>query len=367
MSDFSTLLSSFKTTAALTAAAPEAQAQRSTPEPSRRRPLTTSSSAIFPPLHKQLKNRSFNLSFLVIGGQKCGTTWAHALLQKCIHISLPSQKEVHFWDWHYHKGIDWYARQFENDKTGKHYGEITPDYMVLSPSTIAEIHRCFPNVKIIFIARDLVDRAWSAMVMELRDQNLGLKPGEFADGVIQSDERETKRSKPNVSAAQLRRMQQLACPSSQPDSYFMERLQHETHKSRSDYATSLKNWYMHFQDESILLIDYRELQTDPRGVLLQIVSHIGVKDDEAKQYVEKLNEAEIRQKVNVSTININETSSTIHAAAGNSQMDASESLHMRTLLHKQMQAYLSPSVVTFNALLKEKGYLWSMSEYKEKE
>ena len=45
----------------------------------------------------------------------------------------------------------------------------------------------FPNVKLIFIARNLVDRAWSAMVMELRDQSLGMKPGEFASGVLNDD------------------------------------------------------------------------------------------------------------------------------------------------------------------------------------
>ena len=288
------------------------------------------------------------------------------MLRKCKHISLPSQKEVHFWDWHYHKGMDWYIRQFEKDKAAKYYGEITPDYIVLSPATIAEIQRCFPDLKIIFIARDLVDRAWSAMIMELRDQNLGLNPGEFADGVIQSDERRTKRTKSNVSsAAQLRRMQQLTLPSSQPDSYFMERLQHETHKSRSDYTTSLKNWYRHFPDESILLIDYRELQTDPRGVLRMIVSHIGVKDDEANQYLENLEEVEIRQKVNVSA-NINQTSLTANGAAGKSQIDSSESLSNRSLLRKRIQEYLSPYVATFNELLREKGYAWSINDYKEK-
>ena len=270
-------------------------------------------------------------------------------------------KEVHFWDWHYRKGMDWYVRQFAHkknlDTTTKYFiGEITPDYIVLPPSTISEIRRCFPNLKIIFIARDLADRAWSAMIMELRDQTLGLNPGEFAEGVIQGEKKDAKRAKTTASVAQKRRMQQLSSPSSQPDSYFLERLQSATHDSRSDYAKSLRNWYEHFPEKSILLIDYRDIETDPRGVLFNILTHVGVEEGEAKRFVDGLEEAEVRQRVN--------------AAAGSSgkdsMKDSSNSISNRQLLKQRMQKLLSPYAVKFNALLKEKGYNWSLKDYLEK-
>lgn len=357
MSDFASLLSSFKSTAASAAVAPPAA--KSNKDSSRKRPLPpTSATPSFPPLHIQLKKRSFDLSFLLIGGQKCGTTWTHTLLKKCKAISLPNQKEVHFFDWHYKKGIDWYIRQFEQNTT-KHLGEITPDYVVLPPTTIKEIHQCFPKLKIVFIARDLVDRAWSAMVMEVRDQNMGLNPGEFAHGVIEGNKREVKRSKPNLSAAQQRRMQQQSSPSSQPDSYFIERLQSETHMSRSDYATSLRNWYKYFPAEAILLIDYMEIQSDPRGVLFKIVRHIGVDEDAAKQYVDGLDEEEVRQRVNASAVN-DSTAKNTHKPG------SADSLSKRPILKKNMEKCLSPAAIAFNALLREKGYSWSLNDYRVK-
>jgi hypothetical protein len=354
MSDFASLLSSFKVTAQSAAAAPPAEKTNEDASRKRAAPSAASTTLAFPSIHIHLKKKSFDLHFLILGGQKCGTTWVHTLLQKCKLVSLPAQKEVHFWDWHYKKGIDWYIRQFEQNSS-KHLGEITPDYVVLPPTTIAEIHRCFPNLRLVFIARDLVERAWSAMVMELRDQNMGLNPGEFAVGVIQGDKRSAKRAKPNVSTSQQRRMQQLSSPSSQPDSYFIERLEHETHKSRSDYATSLKNWYNYFPDDAILLIDYRDIRSDPRGVLYKIVTHIGVDEDVAKQYVDELDEEEVQQRVNVSTNNDGNGEETHN--------DSSVSLSQRLLLKKKMEKLMSPYVMSFNTLLRAKGYTWSLNDY----
>lgn len=361
MSDFASLLNSFKETAASAAAAP-AVAKSNDSDPSRKRQFPSNSSVSFPSFRIQFAKRAFHLSFVVIGGQKCGTTWLHKLLQKCNHISLPAQKEIHFWDWNYRKGVDWYIRQFNRNDTIK-LGEITPDYVVLPPTTIEEIHKCFPGLKIVFIARDLVERTWSAMIMELRDQNMGLNPGEFAEGVIDGNKKDSKRAKVSISAAQQRRIQQTSSPSSQPDSYFMERLQHDTHKSRSDYAGGLKHWYEYFPDDSILLIDYRDIQTDPRGVLYKIVTHIGVENDAAKQYIDGLNEAEIRQRINASAI--------IFSALGNTyaekvQKDSYDSLSNRPLLKKQMEMYLLPYATSFNVLLREKKYDWSLNDYKIK-
>ena len=236
-------------------------------------------------------------------------------------------------------------------------GEITPDYVVLPPTTIAEISKCFPNLRIVFIARDLVERTWSAMTMELHDQNMGLNPGDFGEGVIDGDNRNAKRIKLNPSTAQQRRMQQQSSPSSQPDSYYLERMHSLVHKSRSDYATSLKNWYDYFPEESILLIDYSEIQSNPRGVLHKIVSHIGVDEDITKQFVEGLEEADVRQRVNVSKNN---------DISGEKAQNSLNSLSARPCLKRQMEKFLSSHAVSFNNLLREKKYTWALNDYREK-
>ncbi|KAL7480016.1 hypothetical protein ACHAW6_005728 [Cyclotella cf. meneghiniana] len=372
MSDFASLLSSFQNTAA--AAKATAAPTKPNSKTSRKRPPPPPSSIASPhfspqrPPRKQRHNKpSLPLTFLIIGGQKCGTTWIHKLLQQCPALSLPKQKEVHFWDWHYRKGMDWYTRQFDrthDDTSPRLLGEITPDYAVLPPATIAELRASFPDLKIVFVARDLVERAWSAIVMELRNRTLGYDPGEFAPGILADDDsrREPRISEKSISMAQKQRMERRSSPSLQPDSYFMERLEHETHRSRSDYAGALRNWYASFSAESILILDYREIKEDPRKLLFRIVKHVGVEEGVARKFVEGLKEAEVRQRVNASTDHANGSNM---ESEENGVRDSSESLSKRPLLRKRMERYLSPYAVEFNALLKEQGYSWELNEYKQ--
>ena len=382
----------------------------------------------FPSFHHNIRKRSnkeeasFELSFLIIGAQKAGTTWLHTLLRKCSHLALPhSTKEVHFWDWHYRNGFDWYVQQFvhprihyrqqhsskrlmgsnttmmtsktkleggdkKNDNNINNdvidvsndellmYGEVTPCYIVLPIATIAEIHKCFPNVKLIFIARNLVDRAWSAMVMELRDQNLGMKPGEFANGVFNDDatnEREgeggsgAKKTKnecnstSSSSMAQQWRIQQQSSPMAQADTYFLERLCSETHTSRSEYAKHLRYWYSIFPPENILLLNYDEISIDPRNVLHKVVSHIGLTTNDANAFVASLSDEDVRQRVNAaaaatSADQMMNTNS--HSDEPSEIISTTNTLSMRPTLKQKMQNYLLPFTNDFNALLVEHGY-----------
>jgi len=333
----------------------------------------------FPHMHSHVRKNKvgFELSFLVIGAQKSGTSWLHTLLQKCNRIALPrEQKEVHFWDWHHRKGFDWYTRQFAFPQRLAHtadsslksddpcYGEITPCYIVLPPPTIAEIHKCFPALKIVFVARDLVDRAWSAMRMELRDQTMGLNPGDFAKGVIAGDKQGSKRAKTNeatMSVAQQRRLQQQSNPSAQSDSYYLDRLRSETHTSRSDYATHLKHWLTHFPSENILIVDYRDIEINPRDVLTKVVMHIGLEEKDANEYVEQLSDEDVQQRVNAAT----DTESNI---VGSKTMQKTTTASQHTLsqrphLKKQMEQYLRPYASKFNLMLKKEGYSWKLNEY----
>ena len=371
---------------------------------------------------------SFELSFLIIGAQKAGTTWLHTLLRKCSHIALPhSTKEVHFWDWHYGNGFDWYVRQFvhprrhhrrqqhsskrsmgsnammtlsktkleggDNKKNDNNinddvidvgndddellYGEVTPCYIVLPIATIAEIHECFPNMKLIFIARNLVDRAWSAMVMELRDQSLGMKPGEFANGVLNDDatsEREgeggsgAKKTKnecnstSSSSMAQQWRIQQQSSPMAQTDTYFLERLCSETHTSRSEYAKHLRYWYSIFPPESILLLNYDEISIDPRNVLRKVVSHIGLTTNDANAFVASLSDEDVRQRVNAAAATSADQMMNTNSRSDDPSeiISTTNTLSMRPTLKLKMQTYLLPFTNDFNALLVEQGYTWKI-------
>lgn len=51
-------------------------------------------------------------------------------------------------------------------------GDITPGYSMLNDELIERIVGYFPNLKVIFLARDPVDRAWSQLSMGVRLQNI---------------------------------------------------------------------------------------------------------------------------------------------------------------------------------------------------
>jgi hypothetical protein len=103
--------------------------------------------------------------FLVIGGQKCGTTSVHSYLRgyDCFHF--PERKELHFFDdWHRSQqpeAYNSYIANFAGARDDQLSGEATPDYLArrFAPSRIAER---LPDVRLVAILRNPVDRAYSA-------------------------------------------------------------------------------------------------------------------------------------------------------------------------------------------------------------
>lgn len=98
-------------------------------------------------------------NYLLIGATRCGTTWLGKNLMLHPQVFMPSQKEIHFFNRHYDKGIDWYFDIFEH-ATEKAIGEATPGY--LYHEHIPElIRKDCPDVKLIVCLRDPVERAYS--------------------------------------------------------------------------------------------------------------------------------------------------------------------------------------------------------------
>src|SRR5687767_4040477 len=60
--------------------------------------------------------------FLCIGAQKSGTTWLHRQLLAHEEVCLAGEKEVHYFDWFFHRPLKWYLSHF-TCKPGKIRGE----------------------------------------------------------------------------------------------------------------------------------------------------------------------------------------------------------------------------------------------------
>lgn len=99
-------------------------------------------------------------SFLIIGAMKSGTSSLHKYLAQHPEVFLPRTKELHFFDDQYHLGLGWYASKFSEAGTNLKLGEATPNYMH-DPIAIERIADVIPDVQLLVILRNPVDRAYS--------------------------------------------------------------------------------------------------------------------------------------------------------------------------------------------------------------
>jgi hypothetical protein len=177
------------------------------------------------------------LDLLGIGAQKAGTSWLFRWLGAHPRISFPAGKEVHFWDKKRDRGIDWYRGLFSADD-GKLHGEITPAYSCLSSESIAECHGTFPGLRLVYLLRNPIDRAWSAAKMELQ------------------------RKHPEMIVF--------------PDGWFIEEFRSGDSLARGDYETCLKNWLRFYRQDQLLVLRFEELVENPASLLAKCCLHLGV-------------------------------------------------------------------------------------------
>lgn len=108
--------------------------------------------------------------FLVIGAQRSGTTWLYKILKSNRSVKLVSgRKEVHFFDRYFYRGIGWYKQLFPKYFNGAK-GEITPAYLYHNKCA-KRIKENLPNIKLICILRNPVERAYSGYKYLVQEKN----------------------------------------------------------------------------------------------------------------------------------------------------------------------------------------------------
>jgi hypothetical protein len=119
-------------------------------------------------------------TFLIIGAQKSATRWLRVNLGQHPDVFTASQ-EISFFNnqrrvrrW----GLEWYQQQFEGWDGEPVVGEATPGYMIWrhEPADVARrIERNLPDVRLIAILRNPIDRAESALRHHVRRHRLPKK------------------------------------------------------------------------------------------------------------------------------------------------------------------------------------------------
>jgi sulfotransferase family protein len=144
---------------------------------------------------KRSSTRGAGPDFLCIGAHKAGTTWLYQQLDSHPDFWMPPVKELHYFDQlsrvqraaqprcrderdrrflerltslSAEQGIDLenYGRLFE-PKGSLLSGDISPNYSTLTNKVIQQVVGYFQNLKVIFLARDPVERVWSHLSMEV--------------------------------------------------------------------------------------------------------------------------------------------------------------------------------------------------------
>ena len=115
-------------------------------------------------------------TFIGIGAQRAGTTWAYNCLAEHPQVFMTAKKELHFFYAHYDRGLAWYEEQFAGAGAAKASGEISPDYMY-NTDALDNIARDLPDVKLFAILRNPIDRAISAYALR-HERNEGMSFGE---------------------------------------------------------------------------------------------------------------------------------------------------------------------------------------------
>jgi len=109
-------------------------------------------------------------SFVIIGAMKCATSTIHDQLAKQDGISMSEPKEPNFFsdDEQWDRGLDWYSSLFESMPKADIKGESSTHYTKLPtyPDCIDRLHEHLPNVKLVYVMRDPVDRLVSQFIHE---------------------------------------------------------------------------------------------------------------------------------------------------------------------------------------------------------
>lgn len=99
------------------------------------------------------------VTFLVVGCERCGTTWIDAALRTHPDVFLPVQKQTYFFDRNFEEGPDWYLANFVETGDATAVGEVATGYCL--PHAVPRMAALLPHARLIMAMRNPIDRAYS--------------------------------------------------------------------------------------------------------------------------------------------------------------------------------------------------------------
>jgi hypothetical protein len=206
--------------------------------------------------------------FLIVGASKCGTTSLYNYLISHPRIAPARRKEIHYFDTGFERGSAWYLSNFplgsplRKSKTGGAgvlTGEASP-YYIFHPHALRRISEAFPNILIMIMLRNPVDRAYSHYQYTVK---LGYETLSFEDALAAEDER---------LEGEVEKM--LA-----DEKYYSFSHQHHSYLSRGIYADQLQRLKsLGFENEQLLILKYEDFFSNPAGGMPKLWKFLDLPD-----------------------------------------------------------------------------------------
>jgi len=215
------------------------------------------------PLNLWNQQPALGPNFIILGAQKAGTSSLYEYMIQHPQILPTLKKELEFWSWRMRRGLDWYRAQFPPIPETSTYltGEACPGYLDYYEAA-ERLKQEFPQVKLIVILRDPVDRAYS----------------HYHHWVRRNQE---KRDFETVIAEQLHHLQtQLQvngndqCVWNDPHNYV----------ARGLYSIFLKQWLDIFSNQQLLVLKSEEFYQFPGETLANVYKFLDLPNHNLANY-----------------------------------------------------------------------------------
>lgn len=234
--------------------------------------------------------------FIIVGVQKGGTTTLHSLLNQHPQLQGSTVKELHYFDRKIHErdSLKNYKKNFLGNRfKQKKYFESTPNYMY-QQNFGEEIVKLNPNIKLIILLREPVERAFSAWNM-------------FRDMYVKNEGKELLKHYRGEEIYDLLFKSKDDFPSFE-EAIEMERsIENSSDEPsflrRGLYEKQINRLYESIKKDNILVLFSTDLKSKPHEELKKTIEFLGVEPFDftirnlhEREYVEKISE-ETKQKL----------------------------------------------------------------------
>jgi Sulfotransferase domain len=207
-------------------------------------------------------------SFVVVGGQRCGTTTIFQTLAAHPQVLRPVlDKGTDYYTLHFSGGLDWYRAQMPLRTTvrartlrrGQAQVFEACTYYMFHPLAVERMAHDLPDAKLVVMLRDPVQRAFSAYKHE------------FARGFeTEADFVTALELEPERLAGEVEKMKQDVDYES-----FSHR--HHAYRSRGQFAEQLSRIYQYYPPAQVHVMLSESFFADPAGEWARLTSFLGLR------------------------------------------------------------------------------------------